>query len=155
MDELTQFLKSQRLMTLATCTQNGPWVANVFYGVGKDLRLYFISSEVALHSISILKDAQVAFNIAWYEHHNHKNRKAIQGQGVCQIATDAHDISVGVQLHNSLYPEFSTRITVEWINNIDNKSHVWFIDPQYIKYWDDELYGATETKEFEFYTCSS
>ena len=42
------------------------------------------------------------------------------------------------------------RITVEWIHNNDRGSKVWVLQPTYMKYWDDELYGEKETEEFIF-----
>jgi len=141
------FLSFQKLLTIAT-TSEKPWTANVFYGVDQHLNLYFVSNEKTLHSENILTDSQIAFNTAWFNPKNHADRKAIQGIGTCTIATRDEDIAIGVRLHNERFLEFASRITEEWIKRDDHASHIWIIQPSYIKFWNDELYEDDEYNEF-------
>ena len=53
-------------------------------------------------------------------------------------------------MHNLNFPEFSEKITVDWVKSDKNKSRVWIIEPDYMKYWNDELYGDEETEDFSF-----
>lgn len=152
MKNLLQFLKSQKLLVLATKDGDGLWVANVYYGIGDDFKIYFVSRENTKHSSHILNDPQIAFSIAWFDNGNHKNRKAVQGLGVCRPANTEEEIVRGVKLHNENFPEFAERITVGWIRDKEVGSDVWTIEPSYMKYWDDELYGNDGTQEFTFAT---
>lgn len=149
MDKLLSFLKSQKLLIIATAG-NEPWVTNVFYGIDSDFKLYFISSQETKHSQQILEKPTIAFSVAWYHPNNHKDRKAIQGKGMCRIAKNDEEIEKGILLHNTNFPEFADRITVEWAKNASNVYKVWVIEPTYIKFWNDELYGDDETEEFTF-----
>ena len=145
--ELLEFLKSQRLLVIAS--QDGElWVSNVYYVIDEELKFYFISNEETKHSKQIMKNSEIAFSVTWFNEKNLKDRKAIQGKGICRIAVNEGEIKKGVELYNEYYPESTESITVDWVKSDENKSHVWIIEPSYIKYWDDSLYGRERTKEF-------
>ena len=145
--ELLDFLKSQKLMAIAS-GEGGVWIANVYYGIGDDLKLYFISPRGAKHSKQIVQNPNIAFSVAWYNPNNHGQRKAVQGLGVCRAAAGEEEIQRGVELHNQNFPEFASTITMQWIHENDSDSHVWIVEPRYIKFWNDELYGNEETEKF-------
>ena len=137
-------------MVIASRDEKDVWVANVYFGVDEKSTIYFISPEDNKHSKMILKNPNVAFSIAWFDPNNHKNRKAVQGLGVCRSAESEEEIITGVKLHNQSFPEFKEKITVEWIRTNEWESRVWVIEPTYMKFWNDELYGDEEAKEFSF-----
>ena len=148
-EKLLQFLKSQRLIVIAS-KGDDIWISNIYYGIDDNFKFYYISSEVAKHSKHILNSPKVAFSVAWYNNNNHEDRKAIQGKGKCKIAENDEEINKGVELHNKNFPEFAKRITVDWVKSKENNSHVWIIEPEFIKFWNDELYGDDEIEEFRF-----
>ena len=149
MKNVLKFAKSQKLMAIASSAAKDVWIASVYIGVDDNLNIYFISPKTTKHSQMILDNPNVAFSIAWFDLTNHGNRKAIQGLGICHLAEDEKEISKGVKLHNQNFPEFKEKITVDWIYNNEWESKVWILKPTYIKYWDDEIYGDKETKEFD------
>ena len=110
MNELTQFLQSQRLLVLAT-QDDTPWVTNVFYGLGKDVKFYFISGTDTEHSKHVAANPNVAFSTAWYNKNDHTDRKAIQGKGTCRLAITDEEIIEGVTLYwdDELYGSNGTR----------------------------------------------
>lgn len=67
---------------------------------------------------------------------------------MCKAATDDAEIKEGVKLHNQVFSEFKADITFKWAKMIGYK--VWYIDSTYIKYWDDEIFGNKEVKEYKF-----
>lgn len=146
--EPLKFIKSQKLMVIASGEENDVWVANVYFGVDEKATIYFISPENTRHSKMILKKPNVAFSIAWFDPSNHKNRKAVQGLGVCRPAKDEEEIMTGVKLHNQNFPEFKEIVTKDWIHNNKSGSKVWILKPSYMKYWDDKIYGSKESEEF-------
>jgi uncharacterized protein YhbP (UPF0306 family) len=147
---LLKFLQSQKALAVAATSNKDLWIANVFMGVNDEMTIYFISPEDTKHSQYILANPKVAFSTAWFNPQNHKDRKGIQGQGVCTLATTSEDVAEGVRLHNQNYPEFKKRITVDWVKTNEYKSRVWIIKPTLIKFWNDELYSSAESKEFTF-----
>ena len=150
MDNLLKFIKSQKLMVIASHGEKYIWVANVYYGIDDNFKFYFVSPEDTKHSQQILKNPKIAFSVVWFDPANHKNRKAVQGLGSCRLAQNEEEMAKGVQLHNYNFPEFAQRITVEWIHANEFESRIWVVEPSYMKYWDDELYGEKETEEFSF-----
>lgn len=150
MEDLLGFLKSQKLIVIASRDSNEIWVANVYYGIDDDFKIYFVSPENTKHSQHILKNPQIAFSIAWFDPGNHRNRKAVQGLGICRLAKNKEEIVKGVRLHNQNFPEFAQRITVDWIHNNEFKSRIYVIESGYMKHWNDERYGDKEIEEFTF-----
>lgn len=150
MEKPLAFIKNQKLMVIASSDEKDVWVANVYFGVDEKPIIYFVSPKNTKHSKMILKNQNIAFSIAWFDTKNHKNRKAVQGLGVCRPAKNEEEIKAGVKLHNQNFPEFKDKITVEWIHNNEWGSKVWVLKPSYMKYWDDEIYGENESKEFLF-----
>ncbi len=147
MENLIEFLQSQKLFTLATTNSSTPWVANVYMCSDEKGTLYFISSKDTRHSQEILANDSVAFATAWFNPDDSTDRKGVQGTGICRIAETEDEITKGVKLHNAKCPEFKERITIKWIHDNDKDSKVWIITPKYIKYWNDR---KPETKEQEF-----
>jgi uncharacterized protein YhbP (UPF0306 family) len=144
--KLLDFLQSQKSMAIAT---SKPWVANIYYSADTDFKIYFISPKDAEHSKQILDHNEIAFSVIWFNESNHKDRKGVQGTGVCRIA-DNDELEKGIALHNKSFPEFANRITVDWAKNDPTASKVWVIEPKHIKYWDDALYGENGTEDFNF-----
>jgi len=137
-------------LVIASQDKGDLWIANVYFGIDDDFKIYFISSDQAKHSKQILNNPKIAFSIPWYDEANHKNRKAVQGLGMCRIADTEQEIQKGVALHNQNYPEFANRITVDWLKTNEYESHVWVIEPSYMKHWNDDVYGDDEYEEFNF-----
>lgn len=148
MNSWNAFLRSQQVLSIATADASGPWIANVYFVCDENGAVYFISPDSAKHSTMILLDPNVAFSAVWFDPTNHSNRKSIQGLGECMVVSDVNEIAAAVGMHNKEFPEFSSRITPEWIKTNEYGSKVWKIKPHFIKYWDDELYGEEESKEF-------
>ncbi len=148
--DLFSFLSSQRLCVVATHAWDEIRTSNVFYGIDESYTFYFISNEETKHSKHILQNPSVAFSIARYDPTNHMDRKSVQCSWSCKKATTLDQITTWVTLHNTHYPEFAERITVDWALSEENKSHVWTITPTYIKFWNDELYWINGTEEFTF-----
>ena len=148
MKELQEFLETQRMLVLATTSSDEIWTCTVFYAFENN-KFYFISKKKAKHSQHVLNNKHVSFVVNWFNADNHFDRKAIQGKGICRIAKE-NELDIGVRLHNERYPAFKERITPEWIRKNDAGSTVWIIEPEYIKFWNDELFGLNETKEYHF-----
>jgi uncharacterized protein YhbP (UPF0306 family) len=149
MDELTQFLRKQTVIQIAP-HGGEPWIANVLMACESPEKLIFVGSQKTKYGQMLLANSALAFATAWHASDNHLDRKGVQGVGTATVATDRSDIEQGVRLHNEAYPEFSKRITADWIETNDVESRVWLITPRYIKFWNDELYGENGTKEFSF-----
>jgi uncharacterized protein YhbP (UPF0306 family) len=147
---LLQFLRGQKLLTLATSGESGLWIANAYYSVDRECNLYFVSSTEAMHSHHISRNPSVVFSVAWFDPKDHANRKAIQGRGTCSAIGSEAELTRGIRLHNQRFPEFRDRITRRSLRSEENSSAMWLIKPTYVKFWDDARYGAKNHREFFF-----
>jgi len=148
-EELTKFLQNQQILQIAPAAGD-PWIANVFMGCETPEKIYFVGNPDTQYGKQLLQDPKLAFAAAWRNDSNHLDRKGIQGVGEAIFTKDEEDIAIGIRLHNQNYPEFAERITVDWVHTNEDGSGVWVIQPTFIKFWNDELYGDEETEEFKF-----
>lgn len=148
MEKPLKFIKNQKLMVIASRDEKDIWVANVYFSADEKGNIYFVSSKDAKHSQMILKNPNVAFSIAWFDSTNNKNRKGVQGAGVCRIAKNLSEMTTGIKLLYKNFPDLRDILTVDWILNNAWRSKVWVLKPSYMKYWDDEIYGDDESEEF-------
>ncbi|OGH66313.1 MAG: hypothetical protein A3B90_01280 [Candidatus Magasanikbacteria bacterium RIFCSPHIGHO2_02_FULL_41_13] len=150
MKKLLKFLKTQKLLTIASRGAKDIWIANVYFAADENGTLYFISPKDTKHSTMIRKNSKIAFSIAWFDPKNHKNRKAVQGLGTCRTAKTPLEIATGIKLLYKNFPDLRRILTVKWIMTNAWGTKVWVVKPSYIKYWDDEVYGDDESEEFTF-----
>lgn len=146
MQNLLQFLKSQKAIVISTTT---PWSFTVYFANSEVPIFYFASDKKVFHSTEIEKDPRVSFATFWHDENDLKTRKGIQGVGKCSIA-DVEEINEAVKLYNEKYPDSVGGINVESMNDPKNDLKIFKIEPEFIKYWDDRLYGEEKTKEFRF-----
>ena len=79
---------------------------------------------------------------------NLENRKAIQGKGTSELLEVTDEIAPLLERHQEKYPEWE-HYTVKNMKNDVTEFRLYKITPQYMKFWNDELYGEGKTKEFE------
>jgi len=150
MDELKQFLKAQEIFQIAPAAGE-PWISNVYlmYNKGPE-KMYFIGSKSSLYGEQLLQDPKLAFATAWHKEGDHIDRKGVQGIASAHVADTDEDILIAVSMHNKRYPEFADQITVEHMLNNITGACVWIVEPTFIKFWNDELYGEDGCEEFKF-----
>lgn len=149
--EIIEYLRNRKLLVLSTVDENGnPWTCNVYFSINKDFNLFFVSALEAKHSQHIAKNSKVSFSVPWFDEKNLANRKAVQGTGVCQRVTNAKEIIKLLKNHYKYYPSWQNAITYESMidNLIDSKPYI--VKPDYMKFWNDELYGEKGTRELKF-----
>ena len=71
-EAIRQMLEAHNTITLATCQDNDPWAASVFFASDKDLNLYFVSDYRTRHARDIGDGAAVVATVnadsgAWTE----------------------------------------------------------------------------------------
>jgi uncharacterized protein YhbP (UPF0306 family) len=143
-------MQSQKLITIACHHKEDIWVANIYIGVDKKGWIYFLSPKDTKHSQILFKNPGVAFSFAWFDPINHKDRKGIQGLGLCRIAKSTMEITTGIKLLYKNFPDLKDILNPKWITTNIWGSRIWVLKPSYIKYWDDEIYGENKTNEFIF-----
>jgi uncharacterized protein YhbP (UPF0306 family) len=61
------YLQTARVMQLATCVNNQPWVCNIHFASDDDLNLYWVSDPTRRHSQEIVQNPKAAVTIKIHE----------------------------------------------------------------------------------------
>ena len=72
--EISAYLQTHNVMTIASCHENVPWAAAVFYA-SDGFDLYFLSSPKSRHGINMAANAQVSAAI----HEDYRDWREIRG----------------------------------------------------------------------------
>jgi uncharacterized protein YhbP (UPF0306 family) len=100
---LRDLLERHDTMTLATNGPSGePHAAALFYAVGEELELYFLSSPGSRHSENLTRDPRVAATIQadgqpWRE------IRGLQLEGSAHVATDKQEVARAAQVFASRF----------------------------------------------------
>ncbi|MCS7280157.1 MAG: pyridoxamine 5'-phosphate oxidase family protein [Desulfobacterota bacterium] len=103
-----KYIESHNTMTIATCKDNVPWAADVFYA-SSGFRLYFISNpQVAIHckniaanpivSVAISEDYKLKGFSDW------KRIKGIQMEGLAEMLELENEIKEALEIYIKKYP---------------------------------------------------
>lgn len=60
---ITEYLKNKRVMQLATCVDNQPWVCSVHYCIDENLNFYWLSKDYRRHSEEIAQNNKAAITV--------------------------------------------------------------------------------------------
>jgi len=71
-------------MSLATVSDNKPWVCEVHFSYDNDLNIYFVSSAQTRHAQEIAKNPYVAGNIVT-QHHKDQKVRCVDFEGTAEI----------------------------------------------------------------------
>lgn len=146
--KLQEFIVTQKLMTLATL-EDKVWTANVYFVSDDKLSIYFISSQHSRHSVHISSNPWVSFAMAWFDDKDpFKNRKGIQGVGVCGEVLEEEEAKRLFEIFKVKFPQYD-RSPEEFVGK-ENEFRFYKINPDVIKYWDDENFGEGGSEEFNF-----
>ncbi len=81
------YMKTVRIMTLATCLNKKPWASTVFYAYDKKFNLYFLSRYHRRHSFEIGKNPRVAGTIVKPQKIFSAPNTGIQFEGTAKMLT--------------------------------------------------------------------
>ena len=145
--ELTKYLKSQHLITLATFDKKA-WVCTVYFVTDSDLNFYFVSSPKSKHCKDIDRNNKVA--IAVYDSHikNSDKKAGMQLQGRASQIKNWKKTEKILKMWNKKNPGMEKVISVEKMKKGEVSSRVYQVKPTYIKYF-NQLLGEDGVKEFK------
>ena len=147
--KLFNFLKSQRLISLATCTDK-PWISTVYYAVDKSFNLYFISEPETRHAHDIKKNDHVACSIADTHQKVTDKKIGVQISGRAQLVEEEKLIVSILAMWNAANTGFEKIINLENMKKKVIKAKVFQITPEYIKFFNEELFGPEGFEEYNF-----
>jgi uncharacterized protein YhbP (UPF0306 family) len=146
MNELMDYLKSQNVMSLATCSED-VWICNVFYVVDDSLNLYFISDPNTKHVTDIKTNNNIACSITDSSQLPGQSVEGIQLQGKVEEIKGIETIKWFFEMWKKLNPNEKKLI---W-SSFQKKmilSEVYKIRPSLIKYMNKKLFGQEGYKVY-------
>ncbi|MBI4529181.1 MAG: pyridoxamine 5'-phosphate oxidase family protein [Deltaproteobacteria bacterium] len=106
-DELKQhileYLRTHNTMTLATCQDQVPWAATVFYA-SAGLQLYFFSPPETRHCQNLAANPRVAVTIQ-EDYHDWRKIKGIQLEGEVVVVESLLEKAKAMAVYAKKYPE--------------------------------------------------
>lgn len=150
---LLQFINSQKLLTISTFNDQ-PWICNVYFAFDETMKKFiFISNPEAKHSVAIANNPKVAFTTVWFNPENLSDRKSIQATGKCFSADPSEDepsnqiLQQYIDAYHNKFQTSKNWLTFEYLKT-SGKSKLYVIEPEYIKFWNDELFGKEGILEY-------
>ncbi len=107
--QILGYLECHNTMTLATCTEESPWAATVFYA-SDDLRLYFFSVPESRHCQNLAVNSRVAVTIQ-EDYKNWQEIKGIQLEGRVAMVDSVIEKAKAMVVYARKYPEVITLFT--------------------------------------------
>ena len=135
-----QFLTANKLMQLATQSEKGLWVCNVYFASDDGGVLYWTSARHRRHSIEIEANPSVAATIV----HDPDKKQAIQIAGRAQRVSLDESAAVH-QLYGSKYGQKESRLEEVMQDTPESRAY-WRLDPSLIQLW-DEVNFSDEPKQ--------
>lgn len=100
--EILQYLESHNTMTLATCADNVPWAATVFYA-SDDLNCYFFSAPDSRHCQNLAVNARVALTIQ-EDYKDWRQIKGVQLEGKVTLVDSVIEKAKALAVYARKYP---------------------------------------------------
>lgn len=147
-DTIRTYLANHKLMTLATSTQDQPWVCTVYYAEDANLSLYFVTGKSNRHAAAVAANPQVAFSIYESTQNVADNKEGFQATGTCRLLTDTQEIAKALKLWHAKNPGVEDHISLPYVSGPDSKSGIFQITPTYMKHFNEALYGENKVGEW-------
>ena len=101
--QVIEYLKDHNTMTLATCADDTPWAATVFFA-SEDLKLYFFSAPDSRHCQNLAHNPRVAVTVQ-EDYKDWRKIKGIQLEGRVQLVDGVLEKGKAMAVYALKYPE--------------------------------------------------
>lgn len=95
---INDHLRTARVMQLATCANNQPWVCTIHFYNDEEINFYWASSPTRRHSLEIEQNPKVAIAVKIHEDTASENYViGISAEGVSELVSDNELENIGNQ----------------------------------------------------------
>lgn len=128
---LEEYLKGNKLLQLATVSDEQPWVCNVYFVHDKDYTIYWTSAKSRRHSKEIKMHTKAAATIV----HDEDKKQAVQIAGLAaEVPLD--DVERVNELYAAKFGDKPERLQ-EVLENMPGGRAYWVLMPEIIELWDE------------------
>jgi uncharacterized protein YhbP (UPF0306 family) len=147
--KLLEYLRSKKLMTVATYGDD-VWAASVYYTIDNDFSLHFLSDPDSKHVQDLHKNRSVACTIADSRQEAADKKMGVQLKGTAEEVTGMDRLMPIMDMWHAVNPGMESVLSIDTIRGKVVDSAIYKITPQYIKFFNEELYGAEGYEVFQF-----
>lgn len=145
------YLKGVKLAAIASCADNKPWCATVFFAYDKELNFYFLSQTHRRHSKNVVKNPKVSMAIADQSFEFGDKVKGVQLEGEC-VALSGNEAKKAFDVYKKRFLKAGKLVPLDLLVKLvnllsPNEHRIWKVKHSKIKVFDEEKYGS-EGKEF-------
>jgi uncharacterized protein YhbP (UPF0306 family) len=101
--QILDYLQAHNTMTLATCADNVPWAATVFYA-SEELNLYFFSTPDSRHCANLAANAKVAVTVQ-EDYRDWREIKGVQLEGKVALVDSVLEKAKALAVYARKYPD--------------------------------------------------
>lgn len=101
--QILDYLQAHNTMTLATCADNVPWAATVFYA-SEDLSLYFFSAPDSRHAENLAANSTVAVTVQ-EDYRDWREIKGVQLEGKVTLVDSVLEKAKALAVYARKYPD--------------------------------------------------
>jgi len=152
-ERVQKYLEQFSTLTLASCVENKPWAATVFFSSDADLNLYFVSDYRTHHGRDMAENPQVAVTVNpdcdnWHDVHG------VQLTGTASVA-DGMQRAKALLLYLKKFPQIDALYAKpkgeheETIAKRLKAANFYCIKPDWLRFIDNAQ-GFGHREEFEF-----
>lgn len=153
-EEIEPYLKDERICVVASCENNQPWAATVFYAYDNDVNIYFLSGLHRRHSKEILNNNRVAVAIAEHRYELGDKVKGIQVEGTC-VPLSGVEAAEAFKCFKARFPQVDKLLHINLLTDEVSSfptgtavHRIWKLTPTRVKVFDEEKYGS-KGKEYQ------
>lgn len=130
-------LKDIKLMQLATCRDNQPWLCNVWYVMDEDENIYWNSRLTRRHSEEIADNPRVACTFhKWFNEGIGQKGQALIVSGNAELLS-GEDIRMPYKLYVGRNPKFLDVQSLETTMSATGPHFFYKLTPDEIIWWDE------------------
>ena len=142
---IENYLKEAKLMQLATCANNQPWVCHVWFAADKDLNIYWFSSTTRRHSKEVAENSKVGAAIV-FPHTPKDPPRGLQLQGIAEQVTSKKEITKAILLFAGRI--FTRRQIADFMKLRDHPHSFYKIKPNLYVLFDAVNFPENSRQEF-------
>ena len=142
---IKEYLEEAKMMQLATCSNDQPWVCNIWFAADEDLNIYWFSAETWRHSKEVLQNPKVAAAIVLPQTPKDKPR-GIQLQGMAEVLVKQEGIDKAISVYQDRI--FPKKLIDELMEDEETPHKFYKIKPSQIVLFDAVNFGETWRQEY-------
>jgi len=131
------YLQNVKLMQLATCVENQPWLCNVWFVQGTDENIYWCSRKTRRHSIEIEQNPYVSCTF----HQEFTEGLGQKGQAVVMAGQakllEQSKISKIYDLYHKRYPKLPSLQSKDIFQKVTGDHFFYQMTPTEVIWWDE------------------